>query len=539
MPAGTMTATRHCRSRVRAVALLALVRAVLSADPLHAGGGEELLRARCAGCHESGDGKTLSRIDDGRRTPEGWDMTVQRMVSLHDVRLTEDERAVLVKHLADTRGLAPDETRGQRAMLERRPAVLETPADEEVAAMCGRCHSLARTALQRRTAADWRRLVHFHMAQWPTLEYQGGIRDKDWWEISSGRLPERLGTLYPRDDEGWRRWREHATPDLSGKWRLAGHRPGTGAYDGTMQLTPKAGDRYDIALELAWADGKRTRSRGHGILYTGYEWRAQLTGDGGTTRQVLMLDADGNALAGRWFPLDEDTRGAELRGIRVRDGARAILAVVPSALRAGQETQLTLHGTGLAGEVALGPGIAIVRSVAATPDTVRVVVRAAADAPVGARDVAVGESRAPGLLTLYRRIDSVRVEPAFTIARVGGNGKTARVPAQLEAVAYLNGPDGQPGTADDVRIGPMRARWSATNFNPAATAARDAAFAGRFEPSGLFVPNAAGPNPQRKFRTNNAGDLAVHAVVQDGDRTLTADGHLIVTVQRWNDPPIL
>jgi len=38
--------------------------------------------------HESGDGKTLSRIDDSRRTPEGWDMTVQRMVSLHDVRLT-------------------------------------------------------------------------------------------------------------------------------------------------------------------------------------------------------------------------------------------------------------------------------------------------------------------------------------------------------------------------------------------------------------------------------------------------------------------
>ncbi|MCB1847695.1 MAG: hypothetical protein KDI04_10040, partial [Halieaceae bacterium] len=43
---------------------------------------------------------------------------------------------------------------------------------------------------------------------------------------------------------------------------------------------------------------------------------------------------------------------------------------------------------------------------------------------------------------------------------------------------------------------------------------------------------------ERKYQTNNAGNLRVVATVQQGDKTLQGDGHLIVTVQRWNNPPI-
>ena len=56
--------------------------------------------------------------------------------------------------------------------------------------------------------------------------------------------------------------------------------------------------------------------------------------------------------------------------------------------------------------------------------------------------------------------------------------------------------------------------------------------------TGVFTPGDAGPNPARKYGTNNAGNLRVIATVQDGARTLTGDGRLIVTVQRWIDPPI-
>ena len=56
--------------------------------------------------------------------------------------------------------------------------------------------------------------------------------------------------------------------------------------------------------------------------------------------------------------------------------------------------------------------------------------------------------------------------------------------------------------------------------------------------SGVFTPGAAGPNPERKYQTNNAGNLKVIATLEQGGQTLQGDGHLIVTVQRWNNPPI-
>jgi quinohemoprotein amine dehydrogenase len=55
---------------------------------------------------------------------------------------------------------------------------------------------------------------------------------------------------------------------------------------------------------------------------------------------------------------------------------------------------------------------------------------------------------------------------------------------------------------------------------------------------GLFTPAAAGPNLDRHMGTNNAGDLRVIAQWKDGDRTLRGESHLIVTVQRWNNPPL-
>ena len=82
------------------------------------------------------------------------------------------------------------------------------------------------------------------------------------------------------------------------------------------------------------------------------------------------------------------------------------------------------------------------------------------------------------------------------------------------------------------------AQWRVENGNEVATQFADARFAGRMLPGGLFQPADAGPNPKRPYSTNNAGDLAVHASLQDGDRQVSASGRLIVTVQRWNDPPI-
>jgi quinohemoprotein amine dehydrogenase len=63
---------------------------------------------------------------------------------------------------------------------------------------------------------------------------------------------------------------------------------------------------------------------------------------------------------------------------------------------------------------------------------------------------------------------------------------------------------------------------------------QDAMFAGEIGADGIFTPAIAGPNPDRKFSTNNAGELNVVATAGE----LSASGQLIVTVQRFIDPPI-
>jgi quinohemoprotein amine dehydrogenase len=84
----------------------------------------------------------------------------------------------------------------------------------------------------------------------------------------------------------------------------------------------------------------------------------------------------------------------------------------------------------------------------------------------------------------------------------------------------------------------MPASWAVDNFDDVAAEMDDATFAGEMQANGLFLPAEAGLNPERPFNTNNAGNLKVIATVEDDGQTVTGEGQLLVTVQRWNDPPI-
>ena len=57
--------------------------------------GMELLQDRCAVCH------TLGRVEAARKSLEGWQATVERMVG-HGAVLTAEEQQVLVEYLAET-----------------------------------------------------------------------------------------------------------------------------------------------------------------------------------------------------------------------------------------------------------------------------------------------------------------------------------------------------------------------------------------------------------------------------------------------------
>ncbi|WP_160140558.1 quinohemoprotein amine dehydrogenase subunit alpha [Blastochloris tepida] len=495
-----------------------------------------LIENKCGSCHEQRPDGTRPRLNAVRKSPEGWELTLHRMQQWHEVALTAEQQRTLVKYLSDTQGLAPTEAEPFRAVLERRPGHVEEIDDAELGTFCARCHTYARVGLQRRDADEWLKLVHTHVGQWPTLEYHAFSRDRDWWHVATTELPKRLAAKWPLNSAAWTEWQTHKPADLSGTWRVAGHRPGKGDYQGTLTVARIGDDRYSVRHHLVLQDGTVLDSEGEAVVYTGYEWRGSVKLDGQPVREVFRLSADGSRLEGRWFANDAVT-GGDL--VAVRSGKPQILAVQPGYLKAGQTTKLTVVGTDLKGNVDLGPGITVRKVESASADSVTVLAEATAAAGIGAHAVAVGSTRQADALVVYDKVAAVQVEPAYTVARVGGNGgPVPPVPAQFEAIGFLAGPDGKTGTADDVRIGVMPAAWSLADFDAEAAAMEDLKFGGKIDDTGLFTPGGAGPNPARIYSTNNAANLKVTAAVKDGAGTVEGTGQLIVTVQRWNDAPV-
>ncbi|WP_173180027.1 quinohemoprotein amine dehydrogenase subunit alpha [Pseudomonas tohonis] len=516
------------RLRWRAGSLFLAAAALLCTQAQAAEEGPALLKSKCMGCHIPEGGDRYSRISHQRKTPEGWLMSIARMQVMHGLSISDDDRRTLVKYLADQQGLAPSETEGVRYAMERRLNTVEQ-FDEQLTQMCGRCHSGARVALQRRPAREWEHLVNFHLGQWPSLEYQAQSRDRDWLDIALKQMVPELAKRFPLEDQAWADWQK-ARPGadaLPGQWSFSGHMLAKGDVRGVMTVTADAGDSFTLQVNGTYADGTPFTGSGSAILYNGYEWRGNVKVGDTTMRQVFAaLDGE---MKGRMFEAEHDERGLDFSAAKV--GGAKLLAVQPASIRAGSEAELTLVGSGLKGTPQLGAGLQVVKVLEATSEQVRVRVRAAADAAPGVRDVALGELRGVSL-AVYSKVTEVKVVPAFSIARVGENGgSTPKVQGRFEAEAWGRDAAGQP-----YRIGYLPANWSVAPFDARAEEDQDVKFAGQMQKDGVFIPGAAGPNPERRMMTNNAGNLKVIAELEEGGQK--GEGHLIVTVQRWNNPPL-
>src|SRR5262249_22816665 len=82
--------------------------------------GAALVQGRCAMCHAPQPGDKLEAIESVRKTPEGWEMTLDRMIRAHGLRLQPEEGGKLVKYLSDHYGLAPAEVAPYQQVLEKR-----------------------------------------------------------------------------------------------------------------------------------------------------------------------------------------------------------------------------------------------------------------------------------------------------------------------------------------------------------------------------------------------------------------------------------
>ncbi|HVO48415.1 MAG TPA: quinohemoprotein amine dehydrogenase subunit alpha [Steroidobacteraceae bacterium] len=495
--------------------------------------GLQILREHCGACHQQSTPDHFARISEIRKTPEGWLMTIVRMQHLHQAQISDDDRSTLIRYLADTQGLAPSETKPARYALERRPNVQDMTLPGELQTLCARCHSAARVALQRRDADDWLKHVHWHLAQWPTIEYHQNARDRYWWQTASTVAPAELGKLFPFQTQAWADWQKHPRVSPEGRWLVRGHEPGRGDYWGVATIRKTGEGEYAATYSLDTDAGMHLSGDSKSIVYTGFEWRGTAQLSGREIHEVYALSEDGQSLSGRWFETAHAEIGSDWTAVRAGD--HQILAVMPVSARAGTTSRVTVFGSGLDGAVSFGKGIKT-RVLARTAESVTVELNVPAAATRGYREVTVGKTRADRLFAIYDHIDRLDVTPAFGIARVGG-GKIDPVTAQFEAVAYIDVP-GAGGKPEAIRLGTPAVTWRAEPFNDQAKAAQDEKFAGRIDSSGRFLPAGAGPNPERKFSANNAGDLAIVATASGVPETVSGKAHLIVTVQRWNTPPI-
>jgi quinohemoprotein amine dehydrogenase len=492
------------------------------------------VRSHCAECHREVSPGSFDRISEERKTPEGWAMTIFRMRQVHGVQLPPGAQTAIIQYLSDGQGLAPSEVRAGRYALERRPNVPDLKLPENLNAMCGRCHSVARIALQRRTAAEWLKLSNFHIGEWPYLEWQDGSRDLPWWRIASTQLPAKLAELFPLDTAAWRKWKQHPHTSLAGEWIVYGETPSQGAYYGTAHITRTAADRYRAHYRLRHADGTPFNGSSDAIVYTGFQWRGTGSLGGKSVHEVYFASADGERIHGRWFLMDHSEIGGDWVAARSA-GAAKIMAVIPSALKAGTRQRVMLVGRALRGAVNFGPGTTST-IVGRAPYGLIVTVSVNGHAAPGYRTVRVGGASIRNRLAVYRRVDRLEVEPALAIARLGG-GTLAPVDAQFQAIGYTDVVGAQ-GKAAAVRLGAIPATWSVEPFDAAAAKRGDVRFAGTVTQGGLYLPAEGGPDSRRESSDNNTGHLFVVATCKGCKGTVAGKARLVVTVQRWINPAI-
>ncbi len=494
--------------------------------------GSEAIDTHCSSCHQVQNGPhSWSRISQQRKSPEGWDMTVARMQIMHGLELPPEARREIVKHLADTQGLAPEESSPQRALIERRLNRIESSDHPEMQEMCGRCHTVGRSELQRRPLAEWEHLVNFHVGQFQTTEYQAMARDRDWFGIALEEIAPWLAETQGLESEAWEAWQQTNAIDPEGDWQLWGHWPGEGDFYADVAISATDNeDAFTLSLEGAFTNGRPLTGDGQAIVYTGYEWRAGLSLNGRDFKQVL--DLSGERPSGRIFDDHDEALGMMVEMVPRDTTEPGLVASLPASLKAGERSRLVLLGHGLAdGDIDLGEGVTV-RDIVERHDSRLILdVEASAELTPGWLTVSVGEQSHDTLLAGYHSVDRLEVSPPLGVARIG-NDKTPPVSGVFTALGYLG--EGE----DAIPLGQVPVRWSVAPWDEIAERDEDAKFAGVLDAAtGIFSPAGAGPNPLRQYNANSVGNLRVTASVV-GQEALQDEAQLIVTVQRWNNPPL-
>ncbi len=521
----------------------------------------ELARKTCSPCHKVDEKQRLSRISWRRTTPEGWEQTIKRMVSLNGLKMEPAEAREILKYLADNLGLAPEEARPAAFEVEKQMIDYKYP-DKDTESTCSKCHSMGRVISQRRAKSEWELLIAMHRGYYPLSDFQAFRRvgPPQTEPGPDGRPPDNrhpmdkviphLAEKLPLKTPEWSEWAPNMrAPKLAGRWAFSGYQTGKGSFYGvtTIQPTVKEDEFTTETRYVRAKTGDVATRQGKAVVYTGFQWRGRSfagSSDQAGMREVMFLERNQREFTGRWFTGAYDETGIDVTLRRIGNDP-IVLGLDNIALQTGATREVQIHGTNFPSDVStssidFGPGVTVKRVVSATPDLVKVEVEVAKSAGIGPRDVGVAGTYREAAAVVYDKIDGIKVRPQAGMARVGGINFPKEY-AQFEAIAFNNGADGKPDTKDDLNLGPIDVAWSIEEFT-ATFNDDDKEYVGKLDDNGLFTPNVDGPNPKRKNHANNYGDVWVIATYKLPDgKVLRARGHLLVTVPlyiRFEQPEV-
>jgi len=500
---------------------------------------------RCSRCHEVDEAGRMSRISYLRKTPEGWQTSIRRMMALHGARLNQADAREIVRYLADEQGLAPEEMKPGRFEVERRFLDHDWEGESDVEYTCIQCHSMGRVMTQRRAQEEWGLLIATHRSLYPLSDFQafrygGPASEQDDPRHPMERAISYLSEVFPLETPEWSAWSAtKRSPRLAGSWTLSGYEVGKGPIYGTVTISanPADPDAFTSSASYVYAEtGERVTRSGESMVYTGYQWRGRSNpGQSDELREVLLVERDQQEISGRWFSGDYDEVGPD---VTLRRAAGTVVSgVFPQALEQGASTEVRVFGAGLSesGDLDFGAGVSVSSVQRDGDDALRVRLEIAPDADLGRRDLFAGGALKEGAVVIHDGVDRIQVTPATGMARTGG-ASFPKGYQTFDAIGWNDGPDGASNTDDDLELGRVDVAWRIEEY-AATYGDDDIDFVGSIMQNGTFDPAADGPNPNRSGNRNNIGDVWVVAThAPTAGRNITARAHLVVApplYMRW------
>ena len=506
---------------------------------------DSIVRQKCSACHKPDAQGRVDVIEETRKSPEEWKAVVDRMIRLNSAPLPDNDFYPVIKELSSYLILSPQEmSRVAYLNSDENSQYREIPngeLEERIYTACVRCHTFGKIASHRNTEAQWVEVRNLHLGYYPTTVPQ--MREMDWVKESEA-LVKPLAEMFPFDAPEWRQWmKSRKTQDLTGQWQMAGYQPGIGYYTGTVTFAPdknKGPDEYTITRRVQYAKGMQMVQEGKATLYGQYHLRYSLapTGFTGRIEGVFDLDAESMGFAGKWWAVVQDANAFGSEKFYKADAPARIFALFPAALQSGKgaDQELTLAGVNLpkavaAGDIQCSDANVRITAVAKAKDgnlTCKVKIgkgAAAGKVSLTLKGVAVDHS-----LVVYDRIDAIQIRPSIGRARVSSGAAYPPQGVQFVARGIHRGADGKAGTADDLVLEPVDAKWWLEEEKTRETD-DDMQYLAAPIVNGLYTPvTTYGPIESRHQHREGVGLIAVGAEVSIGGATLKDRARLVVTV---------